>query len=103
MNQYLVPANSKKSRLILGFFTIKDLVVVGIGAILTLVFLVVLKDPALWELIIAVLPLLIAATLVFPIVHYHNVMQLLTNIFNFGVGRKKYYWKGWCVKDGTDE
>lgn len=101
-NQYLVPANSKKSRLIFGFFTGPDLIVCGIGGALTIVFLVILKEPKTWELILAIVPLLTAATLVFPIANYHNVMQLLSNIFNFVTGRKKYYWKGWCVKDDTN-
>jgi energy-coupling factor transporter transmembrane protein EcfT len=89
--------------LIFGFFTPRDLIVCGVGGLLTLVILVVLKDPAMWELILAVLPLLTAATLVFPIANYHNVLQLLINIFSFIFNRKKYYWKGWCVKDGTND
>ena len=103
MNQFLVPANSKKSRLIFGFFTPRDLIVCAIGGTLTLLLLIVIKDPPTWLLIVSVLPLLIAAILVFPIANYHNVMQLLLNIFDFAVGRRKYYWKGWCVKDDTDE
>ena len=103
MNQYLVPANSKKSRLIVGFFTPKDLVVCGVGGALTLVMLIVIKDPPFWLLLLSIMPLLTAAVLVFPVPNYHNVMQLLTNMFDFAVGRKKYYWKGWCVKDDTDE
>lgn len=103
MNQYLVPANSKKSRLIFGFFTIPDLIACGIGAGLTIILLVILKEPSTFELILSVIPLLTAAMLVFPIAHYHNVMQLLSNIFNYIFGRKKYYWKGWCVKDDTNE
>ena len=103
MNQYLIPANSKKSRLIFGFFTVEDLIVCGVGGGLTLVLLVILRDPKTWELILAVLPLLIAATLVFPIANYHNVLQLLKNIFNYVLGTKKYYWKGWCVKDDSNE
>ena len=35
MNQFLVPANSKKSRLIFGFFTPRDLIVCAIGGTLT--------------------------------------------------------------------
>ena len=103
MNQYLVPANSKKSQLIFGFFTWADLIACGIGGGLTIVLLVVLRDPSTLEMIISILPLLISALLVFPIAHYHNVMQLLSNIFNYVFGIKKYYWKGWCVKDDTDE
>lgn len=103
MNQYLVPANSKKSKLIVGFFTPKDLVVCLIGGLLTLTMLVVFKDPPFWLMILSILPLATAAALVFPIPNYHNVMQLLTNIFNYMVGRKKYYWKGWCVRYDTDK
>lgn len=103
MNQYLMPANSKKSMLIFGFFTPRDLIVCFIGATLTLMMLIIVKDPPTWLLILSVLPLATAALLVFPVPNYHNVMQLLINIFDFAVGRKKYYWKGWCVKDGTDE
>lgn len=102
-NQYLIPANSKKSRLILGFFTIPDLIVLGVGITITMAFLLVLKNPPLWQLILAIVPLLTAATLVFPVPNYHNVMQLLSNIFYFVLGRKKYYWKGWCVKDDANE
>lgn len=101
--QYLIPANSKKSKLILGFFTVRDIIVCAVGGTLTLLLLVVLKEPSTLELIISTLPLLTAATLVFPLANYHNVMQLLTNIFNFAFGRKKYYWRGWCVKYDTDD
>ncbi len=96
---FLIPANSKKSKLILGFFTIPDIVVCTIGGGLTLLLLVIIRDPATWQLVLISLPLLIAATLVFPIANYHNVRQLLINIFNYAFGRKKYYWRGWCVKE----
>jgi len=103
VNQYLMPANSKKSRLIFGFFTVIDLIIVGIGVTLTVLFLIVLKDPPLWQLLLAIVPLLVCVTLVFPVPNYHNVRQLLINIFYFVLGRKRYYWKGWCVKDDTDK
>lgn len=102
-NQFLVPANSKKSRLIFGYFTPADLVVLGIGITVTVAFLMVLKNPPLWQLLLAIIPLLVAVTLVFPVPNYHNVMQLLSNIFYFVLGRKKYYWKGWCVRDDANE
>jgi len=102
MNQYLVPANSKKSRLIFGFFTWPDLIVCGVGGSLTIILLIILKDPKTWELLLAIIPMLTSALLVFPVAHYHNVFQLIRNIFNFFLGRRKYYWKGWCVKDDTE-
>lgn len=100
--QYLVPANSKKSQLILGFFTLPDLFVAGIGAACSVGMLLMAKDAGLGKMILAVLPLCIGAFLVFPVPHYHNVMQLCSNILYFIVGRKKYYWKGWCVRDDED-
>lgn len=103
MNQFLVPANSKKSKLILGFFTLKDLIVFFAGVLLTIAMLVTIKDPPLSLLLLSIMPLAISTILVFPVPNYHNVMQLLTNILDFAICRKKYYWRGWCVKDDPDE
>lgn len=38
-----------------------------------------------------------------PVRNYHNVMQLLNNMLDFYTNTRKYYWKGWCVKDDTNE
>lgn len=100
-NQFLLPANSKKSALIFGLFTVTDLIIICVGGVFSLTMLFILKNPNLRELILAILPLLIGASLVYPVPNYHNVLQLITNIVNFYTGRKKYYWKGWCVKDET--
>ena len=54
-NQYLVPANSKKSQLIFGFFTWPDLIVCLIGAFITIIMLVILKNPTTVELIIIIM------------------------------------------------
>lgn len=99
MNQYIVPANSKKSSLILGFFTYEDLIIVGIGALITVIMLLLLDASDLISVILIILPACIAAFLVFPVPNYHNIKQLLINIYTFYSGRRKYYWKGWCVKD----
>ena len=100
-NQYIVPANSKKTTLILGLFEPIDIVVCAVGGVLTLAMLLVFKNPPFWLLITGISPLLIAVMLVFPIANYHNVLQLLINVWKFFSGRRKYYWKGWCVEDGT--
>ena len=102
-NQYLVPANSKKSQLIFGFFTWPDLILCLVGAAITIALLIILKNPTTVELIIAIIPVLIAAGLVMPVRNYHNVMQLLNNILDFYTNTRKYYLTGWCVKDDTDE
>ena len=100
MNEYLVPANSKKSGLILGLFTWTDIIVLLIGMPISAVALLIVNGGALWKLILAVLPGLISALLVFPVPHYHNVLQLIRNIFSFIMGRKKYEWKGWWMENG---
>ncbi len=99
MNEYMIPANSKKSQLILGFFTTLDLILFGSGCATTMLLLLIINDPGLAGVIIILLPALVTGFLVLPVVHYHNILQLLTNIINFYKNRRRYYWKGWCTKD----
>lgn len=99
-NNYLIPANTKKSQLILGFFTLTDLVILIVGCFVTLALLLIIKDMTLGIAILIMLPALISAFLVMPVLHYHNVLQLLTNVFNFYTNRRQYYWRGWCIYEG---
>jgi len=101
MKEYLIPANSKKSQLILGFFTPFDLVVFGLGAVVTIILLLVIHSSDLGTMILILLPLLTSTLLVMPVMYYHNVMQLLTNIFLYLFNTRRYYWKGWCVNEKT--
>lgn len=100
MNQYLIPANTKKSKLILGFFTPIDLVVFGVGCTMTITMLFLFQSMSFQVAVLVLLPAVIAAFLVAPVPNYHNVMQLLANIILFVLNRKRYYWKGWCMYDG---
>ncbi len=100
MNQYLIPANTKKSKLILGFFTPIDLAVFGVGCTITIMLLFVFQSMSFQVALLVLLPAVIGAFLVAPVPNYHNVMQLLTNIILFILNRKRYYWKGWCMYDG---
>lgn len=95
MQEYIMPANSKKSGLILGLFTPKDLVVLSIGVPISVILLLIFKSAGLFMLILSIIPGMISILLVFPVPHYHNVMQLLINIFKYYTGRKKYEWRGW--------
>lgn len=101
MYKYLIPANSKKSQLILGFFTPFDLIVFGIGSVITVVLLMVIHSSELGTMILILLPLLISTLLVMPVVYYHNVMQLLINIISYLFNTRRYYWKGWCLNEKT--
>ena len=95
-NNYLIPANTKKSQYYLGLFTLMELIMVGCAAIwLMLILLFVHLDNPILYLLLAFLPPFIVAFLVFPLPNYHNVLQLLVNIVSFYKNRRRYYWKGW--------
>ena len=99
-NQFLIPANSKKSQLILSFFTPFDLVIFLTGVGISVLLLVFIKSNNLGVMIGLASPAILAAFLVAPVPNYHNVMTLLGNIYKYFTGRKKYYWRGWCVGNG---
>jgi len=97
---YLIPANTKKSKLIFGFFTYLDLIIFGVGCSVTLILLFIFQSMNFQTALLVLLPAIISGFLVVPVPNYHNVMQLLTNIILFILNRKRYYWKGWCMYDG---
>ena len=76
-NNYLIPANSKKSQLILGFFTPVDLILFGSGCGLTLLLLMLVRNASAVQMIIILLPALVTGFLVTPVLYYHNVLQFI--------------------------
>lgn len=95
-NNYLIPANSKKSKLIFGFFTPVDLALFGTGVGLTLILLLVIQSANLSIMFMILSPALITGFLVLPVPNYHNVLQFIINIYTFYSEKRKYIWKGWC-------
>ncbi len=103
---YLIPANSKKSEMILGLFTPVDLILFasGVGLTVVLVLALAARTNSLGAMILMLLPALISAFLVFPIPNYHNVLQLIINIYSFYfIKQRTYKWRGWCYKHGSDK
>ena len=74
-NNYLIPANSKKSQLILNAFRPIDLGIMGAGALL----------------------------LVVPIPFCHNVLVFLREVYIYFSSQKTYVWRGWCAKYGFED
>lgn len=97
MNQFLIPANSKKSMLIFGLFRPIDLIILCCGLGATVLLLITLPLNELTPLVIALAPALITIFLVFPVANYHNTLSLLTSIYKFYTTRQKFIWKGWCA------
>lgn len=103
MNNYLIPANSKKSMLIFGLFNQVDLIIFGSGVGATLLLLLILPVEQLLPAIVAITPGLICGFLVLPIPNYHNVRTVIKSAYTFFTTRQKFVWKGWCFLDGKDE
>ena len=96
---YLIPANAKKGTLIFGMFTKFDLVLFGIGILVSVLLLISISPETLKAAIICLLPLFISAFLVVQIPNYHNVLTLIKEMIDFFYGRRNYKWEGWCYKN----
>ena len=106
MNNYLIPANSNRGRLILGFFRGIDLIIFGSGIGTTLLLLLFFQGmmDSLPVILVVLAPVAVTGFLVIPVPHQHNVLVLLTNIYRFYfVNRQKYIWRGWCSLYGEKE
>ena len=102
MNNYLIPANSKKSMLIFGLFNKIDLWIFLIGVGATLLLLLILPVEQLVFAIIAISPGLVCGFLVLPVPNYHNVRTFIKSAYRFFTTRQKFIWKGWCFSYGKD-
>lgn len=100
MGNYLIPANTNRGKLIFGLFLPIDLIIFGTGLLVSFLLLVILPIDKLLFALIAMFPGCTAALLCAPVAYYHNVRQLITEMYKyFFVYRSKYEWKGWCLYD----
>ena len=103
MEEYLIPANSKKSMLIFGLFNKFDLILFGSGIAISLLLLLILPVDELLFAIIALSPGVITGVLVIPIPNYHNIRTIIGLAYEFYTTRQQFIWKGWCFEDGEDK
>ena len=98
-NQFLIPANIKRGKLILNIFRPIDLGIFLTGVIITFALLLILSSLHVtgWWNILAVFPGLIAIGLVVPIPNYHNVLVCIGEIINYYSNNREYIWRGWCA------
>ena len=95
---YLIPANTKRGKLILGLFRPFDLALFGSGIFVTLVLLAFLPLSSTLLTIIILCPALITGFLVMPVPYYHNMLNIIVEMYEFLTTRQTYRWKGWCWK-----
>ena len=100
MHQYLIPANTKKGQLILGMFKPFDLVLFGTGILITFILLAILPISSTLATILVLSPALVTGFLVFPVPYYHNILNILIEIYQFLNNPQEYEWKGWCYRSG---
>lgn len=97
---FLIPANSKKSMRIFGLFYPIDLIILGVGILITFILVMTVDVGNIALSIIAILPVSIVGFLVFPVANYHNVRVFIMSLWTFYTTRRTFIWKGWCVLDG---
>lgn len=100
MNQYLIPANTKKGGLLFGIFMPIDLAIFLIGVGVTLLALVIMSTINKVDNVTSILgliPALVAIMLVFPFPNYHNVRVAIGEVIAYYSNRQKYTWRGWCT------
>lgn len=101
-NQYLIPANTKKGKLILGIFRKFDLMLFGSGVLVSVLLLAFLPLNNTVVTILILSPAVITGFLVMPVPYYHNMLTIIVELYDYLTNRQTYRWKGWCWKNGKD-
>lgn len=97
MNSYLIPANTKSGKLILGMFKPFDLILFGVGVGITLILLVSLPLESPIVMGIVMVPALVSGFLIVPVPNYHNMLNVIAELIEFYTTQRNYKWKGWCA------
>lgn len=97
---YLIPANTKKGQLILGLFRPFDLMLLCAGVLVTLILLVIMPLASTWVVILILSPAVICGLLVTPVPYYHNILNIIIELYEYLTNRQTYRWRGWCYKSG---
>ena len=100
MGPFMIPANTKKGKLIFNIFEPIDLGIAGTGIIITFIGLLVVSNSyngSTFYSILAVIPASIAIIMVWPIPNYHNVRVFFKEMINYYSNPRQYRWRGWCM------
>ncbi len=103
MNSYLIPANAKKGQLIFNMFRWIDLILLLVGAFMTLILVFAIKKDTILLMALKLLPIGVAVLLVMPVPYYHNVLVFLTEMFKYFTSQNIFKWKGWCATYDSGE
>lgn len=98
-NEYLIPANTKRGKLLLGYFRPFDLYLFGGGVLITFILIAFLPLASTWVVVFCLSPAVITGFLVMPVPYYHNMLVVIMEAYDFLTNRQKYRWKGWCYRN----
>lgn len=98
-NNYLIPANTKRGKLILSIFRPKDLIIFASGALISFLLLLIFSNQlsSIIGVILVLLPVIVCGLLVMPIPNKHNMLVFIETAYEFFANRQRYEWKGWCA------
>lgn len=102
-DNYLIPANANRGKLLFGYFRPIDLIIFLVGVFASLILLFILQNEMhnTWVAVVTLIPAGICILLVIPVPNQHNVLVLLQEIYRFYfVNQQTYKWRGWCFKYG---
>jgi hypothetical protein len=100
--QYLIPANTKRSMLIFGLFKPIDLIIFVVGLVLTAIAVAAVGTDTPGQVIIGLSPLIITSLMVSPIPNHRNVWTFTVNVYTYFTSQRKYRWRGWCMLHGEE-
>ena len=102
MNQYLIPANTKKGQLILGLFKPFDLILFMSGVMITIILLAFMPLTNTWVTIAILSPAVFCGLLVMPVPYYHNILTIIVEMYDYFTTPQTYQWKGWCFMNDKE-
>ena len=102
MNNYLIPANSKRSMLIFGIFRPIDLGIFITGGVLTFVMIFVNNPQDLTDVFIDLIPLLVGSIMITPVPNQMNIWSFTVNVYSFLIHQRNFRWRGWCKSYGEE-
>ena len=100
--QYLIPANTKRSMLIFGLFKPIDLIIFLIGAVATVMLVFIIGTDTPTQVLVGLAPLLVATMMVSPIPNHRNLWTFTVNVYTYFTSQRKYRWRGWCMLHGEE-
>lgn len=106
MDNYLIPANSKRSMLIFSIFRPIDLAIFIVGGVLTFLLIFINNPEDLTDVFVDLIPLIIGTVMVTPVPNQMNIWTFTVNVYSFLIHQRNFRWRGWCksyVKESSEE